>query len=276
MAALIASGPEELELDLLLEALYQRHGYDFRGYERRAVRARVHRLMAQRALRTVSQLQDQVLHDAQASAALLRLFASPGTPMFDDPGQGPILRRAIVASLGGCALPRVWLPECRGAEEAWSLAIVLEEQRLLAHTEIFATAANEQALADMQGASIPVERLAEYQENYLKSGGRASLADHLDISGKRATLRRHLQQRITWSQYNLVTDASFNEFALIVNGSALDEFGPVLRQRVLRLFHDSLARFGVLGLGTPLLTSDAIAPNYRALDQAQPWYKRII
>ncbi|MES2128690.1 MAG: chemotaxis protein, partial [Pseudomonadota bacterium] len=93
MAALIATGPEELELDLLLEALYQRHGFDFRGYERRAVRTRVHQMMAQRALRTVSQLQDQVLHDPQASAALLRSFSTPARPLFDDPGQAAIARR---------------------------------------------------------------------------------------------------------------------------------------------------------------------------------------
>ena len=57
-----------------------------------------------------------------------------------------------------------------------------------------------------------------------------------------------LQNRITWAQYNMVTDASFNEFQMIVCQRALPDFGPLLRQRVLRLFHDSLSLFGVLGL----------------------------
>jgi chemotaxis protein methyltransferase CheR len=118
--------------------------------------------------------------------------------------------------------------------------------------------------------------VAESEENYLRNGGRASLAAHLDIGGKRASLRAHLQQRIIWSQYNLVTDASFNEFALILNRATLADFGPVLRQRTLRLYHDSLARCGVLGLGTPLLPNDAIAPCYRALDDTLPWYKRLV
>ncbi len=186
-----------------------------------------------------------------------------------------LLALLALASLGGCALPRVWLPECTGAEQVWSMAIELEELRLLARTEIYATVANEQALADMHEASIAVERLPEYQENYLKSGGRASLAAHLDIGGKRATLRPHLLRHIVWSQSNLVTDASFNEFSLIIHRGALADFGPVLRQRVLRLFHESLGRFGVLGLDAPLQPGDAIAPSYRALVEGQPWYKRI-
>jgi hypothetical protein len=43
-----------------------------------------------------------------------------------------------------------------------------------------------------------------------------------------------------------VTDASFNEFQLICR-RALADFGPMLRQRVLRLFHDSLSRSACWG-----------------------------
>lgn len=266
---------EELETDLLLEALFQRFGFDFRAYERGALKRKLHELMAHRGLATVSQVQDRSLHDPETRSALLRMLSVPPAYLFDDPHQARQLRAVLTACLRGCAVPRVWLAECAGAEEAWSLAILLADEGLLARTEIFATVANEDILAEIGDASIPTERMAEYRENYLKSGGKANLADYFDVKGKRAVLAPHLRSRITWAQYNLVTDASFNEFQLILCRKALADFGPLLRQRTLRLFHDSLALFGVLGLDRELDDDDPARASYQPVFAHQPWYKRI-
>lgn len=270
-----ALATEELETDLLLEALYQRFGYDFRAYERVALKRKLHALMGMRQLATVSQLQDRMLHDAVTGAAVLRaLSVQPGV-LFDDPEQARSLRSVLGASLRASAAPRIWVAECAGVAEAWSLAILLADEQLHARTEIFATVANEELLAGVADASIDVDCLPAYQENYLKSGGTATLADLFDIQGKRAVLQAPLRNRITWAQYNLVTDASFNEFQLIVCRQALADFGPLLRQRTLKLFYDSLSLFGVLGLERELDDSDTLRSAYQRLPAHRPWYKRI-
>jgi chemotaxis protein methyltransferase CheR len=266
---------EELETDLLLEALFQRFGFDFRAYERASLKRKLHELMRVRQLATVSQLQDRALHDPDTRAALLRMLSVQPAFLFDDPLQARQLRRVLASSLRASAVPKVWLAECAGAEEAWSLAILLADEQLHARTEIFATVANEEMLADVMEASIPMERMEEYQENYLKSGGTANLADFFDVRGKRAVLQAHLRNRITWAQYNLVTDASFNEFQLILCRRALADFGPLLRQQTLKLFHDSLALFGVLGLDRELDDEDALRRCYQPVFAHQAWYKRI-
>ncbi len=102
-----------------------------------------------------------------------------------------------------------------------------------------------------------------------------NLADYFDVRGKRAVLRADLRQRITWAQYNLVTDASFNEFQLIVCRRALADFGPMLRQQTLKLFHDSLSLFGVLGLDRPFDDGDALRGHYQPVFAQQAWYKRV-
>ncbi|MES2018932.1 MAG: CheR family methyltransferase [Pseudomonadota bacterium] len=266
---------EDLETELLLEAIFRRFGFDFRGYERIALTRKLHRLMADHSLATLSQLQDRVLHDPHVRCALLRSLSVTPAILFDDPQQARQLREVLAGCLRASALPRIWLAECAGAEQAWSLAILLADEQLHARTEIFATLANEELLAEAREASIPMERMAEYQENYLKSGGTANLADYFDIHGKRAVLRAHLRERITWAQYNLVTDASFNEFQLILCQRALADFGPVLRQKTLKLFHDSLSRFGVLGLERALDDSDPLHASYVAVFAHRPWHKRI-
>ncbi|SHG67589.1 protein-glutamate O-methyltransferase CheR [Massilia sp. CF038] len=266
---------EELETELLLEALFQRFGFDFRAYERSTLKRKLQAVMQQRQLATVSQLQDRMLHDPQAQAALLRALSVQPAALFDDPQQARQLRAVLASSLRASAVPKVWLAECAGAEEAWSLAILLADEQLHARTEIFATVANEDVLADVAGASIALERLDEYQENYLKSGGRANLADYFETHGKRAVLQPGLRSRITWAQYNMVTDASFNEFQLILCRHALADFGPVLRQQTLKLFHDSLALFGVLGLDREMDDGDVLRGSYQQIAAHHSWYKRI-
>ena len=266
---------EELEIELLLEALFQHYGFDFRAYDRPAVRRKLHAVMQVRGLPTVSSLQDRVLHDAGTGAALLRAFSVQPACLFDDPEQARELRIVLASCLRASAVPKVWLAECAGAEEAWSLAILLAGEQLHNRTEIHATVANEELLAEAGEGSLPMERMEEYHENYLKSGGIGRLSDYFDIKGRRAVLLPHLRARITWAQYNLVTDASFNEFQMIVCRRALPDFGPLLRQRVLRLFHDSLARFGALCIDREFDSGDTLAASYQQVFPHQPWYKRI-
>src|SRR5471032_770545 len=211
---------EELELALLLEALAQRFGYDFRGHERGALKRKLRGALAQRGLRTMSSLQDSVLHDDAAAADLLRALHVPPSALFDDAQEALQLRALLGPALHASALPRVWLADCAGAEQAWSLAILLHEQGLLARTEIFATVASDALLAEAREASLPLARLEAAQQHYARGGGTGQLSDYFQAAGPAGAQRfeplPQLGARIIWAQYNLVTDASFNEFQLII------------------------------------------------------------
>jgi len=266
---------EELEIDLLLEAVFQRHGYDFRAYDRAQVRRKLLAVMAERGLKTVSALQERVLHEAGAASNLLRALAVAPVGLFGEPERAREARAVLGKSLRPVAVPKVWLAECAGIGDAWTLAILLHEEGLLTRTDIFATLANDELLAEVREATLDAGALPALEENYLRSGGSARLADYFEVHAGRAALLPRLRGRITWAGYNLVTDASFNEFEAIVCCRALADFGPVLRQRVLRLFHDSLSRFGVLGLDRELEAGDAHAPAYQPLGGVLPWYRRV-
>ena len=266
---------EELELELLLEGVHQLHGFDYRGYERAILRRKSKALMAQLGVATLSALQEQVLHEPAAAAALLRaLYVTPAT-MFDDPQEVSLLRMALGVCLHGAALPRIWLADCAGAQQAWTLAILLEQEQLGARTEIYATVANDALLSEAQETTLTLEQLAQLQLNYQRCGGSGRLRDYFVFEGERAVLAPALRSRITWASYNLVTDASFNEFQLISCRRALPDFGPVLRARVLHLFHDSLTHFGVLALDRPLDAGELLAASYQPLLPPAPWYRRI-
>ena len=266
---------EELEIELLLEALTQRHGYDFRDYDRPLVRRKLLAVMEARELGTVSALQERVLHEPGAASNVLRALSVTPGGLFHDPACALAAREVLGANLRSAAVPKVWLPECAGVGEAWTLAIQLHEEGLLARTEIFATLANDELLAEVREATLDAAELPALQENYLQAGGTGVLANYFEVRDGRATLLPRLRARITWAAYNLVTDASFNEFQAIICCRALADFGPMLRQRVLRLFHESLSRFGVLGIDRELAPGDAHAAAYQPLLEHLPWYKRV-
>jgi chemotaxis protein methyltransferase CheR len=270
-----AAATADLEIDLLLEAIFRRFGFDFRAYERAGVAAKLQVVMAERELTTVSQLQDRVLHDGVTSSALLRALSVQPVLLFCDFATVARLRRVLASTLRPAALPKVWLAECAGAEEAWSLALLLAEQQLDARTEIFATVANEDLLREAEQAFIPLARLEVCAQYYRENGGTLALLDYFEIDGERAVLRADLRNRITWAQYNLVTDASFNEFEMILCPRAMADFGPILRGRTLRLFHDSLALFGVIGLDREFDAGDPLGSLYQPVFPKQSWYKRI-
>jgi chemotaxis protein methyltransferase CheR len=266
---------EELETALLLEALFQRFGYDFRAYDRTVLRGRLAAAARARGAATLSGLQEQVLHAGEAASNVLRALAPPQRALFDDVPYAARLRTLLAPTLRAWPLPRVWLAECAGVGEAWTLAVVLAEEGALDRLDLHATLGNEELVAEMRDASLPLAHLAAACERHAASGGRGALERHFEIAHDRARLLPALRRRITWSQYSLATDASFNEFQAILCRQALGDFGPVLRQRVLRLFHDSLARFGLLKLDHPLAVTDACAGAYQALEGNQAWYKRV-
>jgi chemotaxis protein methyltransferase CheR len=266
---------EELELELLLEGLVRRFGFDFRLHERSQLKRKLFVLMQELGLGTLSQLQDRVLHDPATCSALLRTLSVPPASLFDDPQEAILLREAAEACLRATALPRVWLADCAGAAQAWTLAIILHELGLLSRAEIHATVSSDELLDEAADASLPAAALANCQQHYMQAGGKGRLEEHFQIQGGRAVLLPALRSRITWAQYSLVTDASFNEFQMIVCQRAMPAFGPLLRARVLNLFHESLSLFGALGIDRPLDEADAQASSYQSLDPPHPWYKRI-
>jgi chemotaxis protein methyltransferase CheR len=266
---------EELELELLLEAVVRRFGFDFRLHDRAPLKRKLFVFMQQRGLSTLSQLQDHVLHDPATAGGLLRALHVPPASLFDDVTEAMMLREAAEHSLRGVALPRIWLADCAGAGQAWTLAVILADMGLLAHAEIHATVASDDMLDEAAAAWLPEAELERAQAAYAQAGGMRRLADYFQLQSGHAVLSPMLRSRITWAQYNLVTDASFNEFNLIACQRALPDFGPLLRQRVLQLFHDSLVPFGVLGLDRELDPAEPLSGNYQALTPGQPWYKRV-
>ncbi len=240
---------EAVELPLLLEAVFQRYGYDFRDYAGASLKRRLRRAVAEEGLASLSALQERILRDEAAMARLLDRISVDVSGMFRDPTFFQALRDKVVPMLHALPLIRVWHAGCASGEEVYSLAILLHEEDLLRHSKRYATDMNERLLTQGKAAVFPIKHMQEYTKNYQRSGGQANFSDYYAAKHDGAILREFLRDNIVWAPHNLATDASFNEFQLILCRNVLIYFNHRLQERVLRLLNDSLAVGGILGLG---------------------------
>ncbi len=267
---------EALELELLLEAIYRHYGYDFRGYARTSIRRRVAKLMRDEQLSTISGLQERVLHDASAWERFLQGISVSVSAMFRDPGFFLAFRRTAVPLLRTYPFIRIWQAGCSLGEEAYSLAILLEEEGLYDRSLIYATDINEATLRQAREAIFPADLMQKYTQNYLVSGGHRSFSEYYTARYDYAVMRPALRRNIVFSQHNLVSDGAFNEFNVIMCRNVMIYFNRELQERTHALFYSSLATFGILGLGAKeslrLLPQESL---YEPLEIGEKLYRRI-
>ncbi len=266
---------ERLEIDLLLEAIHRRYGYDFRGYALASLRRRLWHRVYGEGLETLSGLQERILHEPACMDRLLRDLSINVTEMFRDPGFYRALRERVFPLLRTHPFIRVWNAGCATGEESYSLAIALREEGLLERTRIYATDINDAALERAGSGSFPLQRMQRYTENYLRAGGTEAFSSYYSADGDSARFDPSLVDGIVLAQHNLVTDGSFNEFHLIVCRNVMIYFGSALQEEVLQLFGDSMARFGILALGRKeSIRRTRHAELYEPIDEAEKIYRR--
>jgi chemotaxis protein methyltransferase CheR len=245
----VETGIEEIEIRLLLEGIRLCYGYDFREYALKPLRRSIIAAIAAERLPTVSAYQDRILHDASCMTRLLSRVGVSVTSMFREVELMRCVRAEVVPVLRTYPSVRVWMVGCATGEEVYSMAILLQEEGVLRRAGIYATDLNEDPLAVARTGVYPIDRIRSSDDRYAASGGQRKLSDYYTVSGKTARFNSSLRNSITWARHNLVTDASFNEFNLIVCANVLIYFRPSLQEKAHRLFADSLVRSGFLALG---------------------------
>jgi chemotaxis protein methyltransferase CheR len=240
---------EALELDLLFEAAFRRYGYDFRDYARSSLRRRVGNIMRSEAVQTISGLQERILHDPGAWDRFLNGISVNVSAMFRDPEFFLAFRQHAVPLLRTYPFIRIWQAGCSLGEEAYSLAILLEEEGLYERALIYATDINETTVRQAREGIYPADLMQKYTQNYLQSGGQRSFSEYYTARYDYAILRPALQRNIVFSQHNLVSDGPFNEFNVVLCRNVMIYFNRQLQERTHGLLHASLGMFGLLGLG---------------------------
>ncbi|GLI39983.1 protein-glutamate O-methyltransferase CheR [Geobacter hydrogenophilus] len=258
--------PEELfdiEMRLLLNGVRQVYGHDFTDYSEASIRRRITHWLATSGYGTLSEAQASILRDREAFDSLLRSITVNVSEMFRDPAFFQTLREQVVPHLKTYPFVKIWHAGCASGEEAYSLAILLEEEGLKGRFRMYATDINNEVLQNAQEGIFPLKEMQKYTRNYQLAGGRGTFSDYYLARYEHAIMTKSLRDQIVFASHNLAVDSDFGEMHLILCRNVLIYFKPTLKERVLRLFDTCLIPGGFLCLGLKeALDGRRIAPRY--------------
>jgi chemotaxis protein methyltransferase CheR len=265
----------ELEISFLLESIYHKYGYDFRQYSKAHIRRRVLYRLALSGLSDISRIQSKVLNDESFAVKLLQDFSITVTEMFRDPNFYKSLRENVIPILKTYPFIKIWHAGCSSGEEAYSMAILLDEEGLLQRTTIYATDFNQNALHKAKEGIFSNLSMKQYTTNYQLSGGKESFSNYYTSHYENVIMNQSLKKNIVWANHNLVSDTVFAEVHLILCRNVLIYFDKNLQNNVQKLFFESLIGGGLLCLGSKeSLKFTDFFDEYYEVDKKQRIFKK--
>lgn len=229
---------EAIELNLLVSAVQQRYGYDFGGYRADFLKRRVRAELKNRHLGSISLLQERILRDREGFDHLLHSLSLTSHKESDKADHDTFIRKHVIPQLRTYPAVRVWqLGEA--FDDLSSLVRQLTSGGLQDRATVYFTSPSEEVLEATRKKGVKLKNVAFFQHNPL-------------------------------------TDASFNEFHLILCRDLLCHLERPFQERLLELFHGSLCPLGILGLGK----KDSLTPfpggnRYQRLVEGAPFYRRL-
>ena len=254
----------DADFEALLDHLRTHRAADFTGYKRASLMRLVDRRLAATGATTYRDYQDLLEADPGEFARLFDGLLVNVTSFFRDPPVWDALRTRVLPELLA-ALPddaplRVWSAACATGQEAYSLALLLDEvlgrEAYLQRVKIYATDIDEAALAVGRAGRYPAAALDAVPE-HLRDRGFDGTGDVLAVSAE-------LRPSVVFGRHDLIQDAPISRITLLACRNALMYFNPETQARVLERLSFALADPGVLVLGRAemLLThSGVFAPR---------------
>lgn len=265
---------EDHELEILINEVYENYGYDFSGYSMASFKRRVDRLYQLDGFTSFKSFLAKITADSDYFSRMVEEITVNITEMFRDPHFYKVLRTEILPIMATKPFIRLWHAGCSTGEEVYSMAILLKEAGLLDKSLLYATDISPMVLDVARKGVFPLRMMKQYSENYIASGGKKDFSHYYTANYGLAKFGEDLSAKMVFSQHNLVSDRSFNEFDLILCRNVLIYFDKDLQERALHLFDDSLSKLGYLALGTKeTIKYTSMQKRYKQFEKEKIWRK---
>lgn len=257
------------QLNAILSLLLARRGINFRHYKRATLVRRIERRMGLHQIESLSAYLDFLRRRSEEVERLNQDLLIGVTSFFRDPLVFQTLNRKVIGEMVETADPdeglRIWVPGCSTGEEAYSIAMLLNEQLDRANrrlrVQIFASDIDEEALARAREGAYPVSAATDMEA--------AMLDRYFDRDeNDRLRVRKVLRDMVVFAKQNLISDPPFSKMDLISCRNLMIYLQPQVQDQLISLMHFALKPGGVLLLGS----SESIG---RQTDQFEPIDKKL-
>lgn len=237
------------ELARFLTSIFDRYGYDLRGYAPLPLQRRVRACLMRWHLESLADLEAKMAGDPAFFGEVLDGLTVHVSALFRDPSFYRAFRCRLVPLLRTYARLNIWSCGCAAGEEAYSTAILLAEEGLYERAQIYATDVSPRAVERARSGIYAGEDFSRFAANYAAAGGAFDFTRYFTQAYQRVAVRDFLRRNIVFFQHDLVSDHVFGEIDLISCRNVLIYFGGELRGRSLEKLRESLRPGGFLCLG---------------------------
>jgi len=259
----------------LIDLVKKIHGFDFSDYTKASFKRRLDRIMMLKKYNFYD-LKHILVNNPDFFQEFLEEITVNVTEMFRDPAFYKALNNQVVPYLSTYQHIKIWCAGCSSGEEVYSLAILLNEEKLGKKSFIYGTDINTEVLKEARKGIYSLRKIKSYAENYLFTGLPGSITDHFTIMYDAAAIHSELKQNTLFSVHNLISDTIFNEFQMISCRNVFIYFETELQERILDLFYKSLCPLGYLCLGNKeTIRSDFFRKKFKVINQKENIYQKI-
>jgi two-component system CheB/CheR fusion protein len=263
----------EPNLSEILTVLRNTTGVDFALYKNATIRRRIMRRMALNKIGSPEKYLAILRENRAEVQALFQDILINVTGFFREPSSFEFLKNRVFPTLFRDRAPdeqvRVWVAGCSTGEEAYSLGIsmleYMRENGIETNIQIFGT--------DLSEAALEKARAGIYPENISAEVSPDRLRRYFTKTNGNYQIARSVRDLCIFARQNLTKDPPFSRLDLILCRNVMIYLGPLLQQKLLRVFHYALRPNGFLALGTSE-TIGAATEMFQPLDRKQKIYAR--
>ncbi|HMD34656.1 MAG TPA: CheR family methyltransferase, partial [Vicinamibacterales bacterium] len=246
-AAPIAEDPDSVRD--VLSVLRLRTGHDFSNYKTPTLQRRIERRMMLRGIPNVAAYARLVRQEPDEAVSLMKELLISVTNFFRDPHAWTAVQERVIPRLflnkSSQDQVRVWVPGCATGEEAYSVAMLLEEHASRMTDppamQVFAT--------DLDQAAIQRAREGLYLEAEIADVSEERLQRFFHVDGRGYRVRRDLRELVLFALHNLIKDPPFSHLDLICCRNVLIYLNRAIQERVAETFHFALRPGGYVFVG---------------------------
>jgi two-component system CheB/CheR fusion protein len=274
-AAAVEGPKSELALKKIVVLLRAQTGHDFSQYKPSTILRRIERRMAVHQIKARDSYVSYLRETPPEVEALFRDLLIGVTNFFRDPEAFAVLEKQIIPTLfanqPADAVIRVWSAGCSTGEEAYSIAILLQEHMETLKqgytAQVFATDIDSRAIATARSGLYPASIAADLSPQRLARFFTAV------PDGSAYRIHKGIRDMLVFSEQDVIKDPPFSRLDLISCRNLLIYMGAELQKRLIPLFHYVLRPGGILFLGTSEGVGDC-ADLFAVLDRQAKLYQR--
>ena len=263
------------EISLLFDHVFQKYSVDYRGYNINHLRRRVIHRISVSGHKSFSSFQQELFSSPSFFYQFIQDLSINVTGMFREPGFFVSLREAVFPCLATLPEIKIWVAGCSTGEEAYSLAILLQEENLLSKSKIIATDYNETLLEIASRGEYSLPKMDEFRKKYMECG-KKDFDGYFTPDGAKMKVSSNIIRKIVFANHNLVKDRYFSEIDLLLCRNVMIYFNLDLQIKVLDGFLSSLKRNGFMGLGKQEdICSEHFKMKFSSIDPEMRIFRKI-